>query len=88
MLQNDSCRMAQGKQFKLSRERKKNISWSLNFAYDDDVFHYEVETDGVTVLKEHLLRYTAKDQELMFLRKKLEVTFGDAYKNDPWYGAR
>ena len=88
MLQKDSCRMAQGRQFKLSRERKKNINWSLNFAYDDDVFHYEVETDGVTVLKEYLSRFTEKDEELMFLRKKLEVRFGDAYKNDPWYGAR
>lgn len=88
MLDADSCNFAQGKQFKLTPKICKTLSWELDFAYDGEIFRYQVETDGITVDKEALFCFTESGIELMFSRTKLNVTFGDKFREDTWYGAR
>lgn len=88
MLESDSCRLAIGNHFKLTSRPKKNLSWIVNFSYDGMLFRYEVVTDGSVVMKEELTRFSESGVELMFSRERIKVTFGDAYKIDPWYEAR
>ncbi|MGN0846054.1 MAG: ATP/GTP-binding protein [Kiritimatiellia bacterium] len=89
MFADGNCSLMAGLQFMLGREHSPNSSFDIVYSRDDNVFRYQVETDGLTVVHERLDRVASEKSELIFNRRAAEeIELGPAIGACDWYRQR
>ena len=87
MLNYDSCRLALGKQFRLTPRPRRAMSWEIIYSHNEIIYRYFVKTDGLIVLEEDLDFVQNGEFVSIFSRNRLSVCFGDGFR-DEWYANR
>ena len=75
MLNYDSCRLALGKQFRLTPRPRRAMSWEIIYSHNEIIYRYFVKTDGLIVLEEDLDFVQNGEFVSIFSRNRLSVCF-------------
>ena len=87
MLNGDSCRYSYGCQFKLTGNPRSDMSWDIVFSREGRIYRYLVKTDGVSISEERLW-LVSDEEEMVFERIGINVSFGKMFSDRTWYEGR
>lgn len=83
----DDCKILDGNQFALCKERNPVMSWRITFTARNDLFVFSLKTDGVMVIEESL-DIMGEEIEPLYCRHKNIISLGPLLATDKWFDTK
>lgn len=88
MMTENSCTVLAGKQFALHGNVASEMFFSIDYEWYNQIFRYEVMTDGLSITHERLDLLDGNKCEMLFDRTELELSLGERLRGYSWYEQR